>query len=92
MARKQGFVAYSPGPVGGASLQELVAQLQLELLNVSAAFDNLGGGMLIVPYSAAPEKIRPLMLVYADGTNWNPGSGEGVYIRNLANSAWKFLG
>jgi hypothetical protein len=41
---------------------------------------------------AAPSKTFPAMLVYADGTTWNPGSGEGVYRRNLANSAWNYLG
>lgn len=28
---------------------------------------------------AAPERPRNGMLVYADGTEWNPGSGEGFY-------------
>jgi mannose-6-phosphate isomerase-like protein (cupin superfamily) len=42
--------------------------------------------------TAEPSRILPLMMVYADGALWNPGSGEGTYIRNLANSAWVFLG
>ena len=41
---------------------------------------------------AEPSKTFPAMLVYADGTTWNPGSGEGVYRRNAANSAWVHLG
>ena len=40
---------------------------------------------------AAPAKLRTGMVVYADGTTWNPGSGEGIYRRNLAG-AWVFLG
>lgn len=40
----------------------------------------------------APSKLRAGMIVYADGVDWNPGSGEGVYRRNAANSAWVFLG
>ena len=40
----------------------------------------------------APRKVLPGMLVLADGTDWNPGSGEGAYRRNKANSAWIFLG
>ena len=40
---------------------------------------------------AAPEKPRAGMLVYADGTTWNPGSGEGLYRYTLA-AAWDFVG
>lgn len=42
--------------------------------------------------NAAPKKTRPGMAVYADGVNWNPGFGEGVYVRNAANAAWRYLG
>jgi hypothetical protein len=42
--------------------------------------------------TASPDKTFAGMLVYADGTNWNPGSGEGVYRRDNANAAWDFLG
>lgn len=41
---------------------------------------------------AAPDRIRPGQLIYADGTDYDPGSGAGVYRRNEANSAWVFLG
>lgn len=40
----------------------------------------------------APAKVRAGMLVMADGADWNPGSGEGLYRRNKANSAWVFIG
>lgn len=30
---------------------------------------------------AAPEKILDGMIVYADGTTWNPSGGEGIYAR-----------
>ena len=40
--------------------------------------------------NVAPPKPRDGMVAYADGTNWNPGSGEGFYGRY--GSAWnKFL-
>lgn len=41
---------------------------------------------------SAPTKTWAGLVVYADGTNWNPGSGEGIYRRNAANAAWVFLG
>ncbi|MEM7209558.1 MAG: hypothetical protein AAF434_17195 [Pseudomonadota bacterium] len=33
-----------------------------------------------------PDKLQDGMLVFADGTNWNPGSGGGLYER--VSSAW----
>lgn len=39
-----------------------------------------------------PKKMVAGDLVIADGTDWNPGSGEGAYLRNAANTAWVFLG
>lgn len=41
---------------------------------------------------AEPSKIRAGMIVYADGTDWDPGSGAGGYRRNEANNAWVFVG
>jgi len=39
---------------------------------------------------AAPSgKLENGMVVYADGVDWNPGSGEGLYERN--NGAWAKL-
>lgn len=41
---------------------------------------------------AAPSKVFAGMLVNADGTDWNPGSGAGLYLRNEANTAWNLVG
>lgn len=35
---------------------------------------------------AAPIRPRAGMTVYADGTKWNPGSGEGLYVYTIAGS------
>lgn len=39
---------------------------------------------------AAPDKPVDGMLVYADGSDWNPGSGEGIYA--YYGAAWHKLG
>lgn len=31
-------------------------------------------------WNTAPDKPRQGRCYYADGTNWNPGSGEGLYL------------
>jgi microcystin-dependent protein len=36
--------------------------------------------------AAAPERLEDGMVAYADGTNWNPGSGAGPYM--YVGSAW----
>jgi hypothetical protein len=46
----------------------------------------------LVVLHAAPAQTRPGMLVIADGTDWDPGSGAGLYRRNEANAAWVFIG
>lgn len=52
--------------------------VQRELEYIAAAFQETPTVRLTV-LNAAPAKPRNGMLVYADGTNWNPGSGAGVY-------------
>ena len=36
----------------------------------------------------APTRPRGGDVRYADGSNWNPGSGEGIYFFNETTSAW----
>lgn len=38
----------------------------------------------------APDRVENGLIVYADGTHWNPGSGEGFY--GYYAGAWHFLG
>lgn len=37
---------------------------------------------------SAPARTFGGMMVLADGTDWNPGAGAGLYVRNEANTAW----
>lgn len=37
----------------------------------------------------APERVEEGMVVYADGTDWNPGSGEGIY--KYQSGAWSLI-
>lgn len=63
-----------------------------ELQNVQIAFEQ--GELNFIKYkewNAEPDRPRAGMVVYADGTNWNPGSGEGLYIYKSGGS-WVLLG
>ena len=42
--------------------------------------------------NVAPTRPREGDIRYADGTNWNPGSGEGIYFFKKTTSAWVKLG
>jgi len=44
----------------------------------------------LVELNAPPDRTQTGMTVLADGTNWNPGSGQGVY--TFYNSVWNKLG
>jgi hypothetical protein len=41
------------------------------------------------PIYVAPTKPREGMIVFADGTEWNPGAGKGVY--TYLSGAWSKL-
>lgn len=92
MAAKKGFTSYAPGTLAGETTAGLAATMQLELRAIASVFDMVGAGVLLTPLYETPIKTKPMQLVYADGANWDPGAGEGVYVRNLANTAWIFLG
>lgn len=58
-----------------------------ELVRVSAALEVLEPSAVhLVPLYAAPSRPRLGMIVYADGTAWNPGGGRGVY--QYDDSTW----
>jgi hypothetical protein len=60
-----------------------------ELMKVSAAIRLLAQGHCEF-LNVAPSKPREGDIAGADGTNWNPGGGKGVY--GYYSSAWHFLG
>lgn len=66
------------------SFDELRRYLEQELLSIQRSFGNFDI-LTLNPSYRAPAKPRPGMLVYADGTSWNPGGGQGIYVLNLSN-------
>lgn len=82
---------YVVGPFYGDSIQALAQTLLKELQEIANASEYAEAVIFPVLHTP-PEKFDPGMIVYADGTNWDPGSGEGIYRRNAANSAWVFVG
>ncbi len=46
--------------------------------------------MFLAQLNTEPARYGDGMMVYADGTNWDPGSGEGVYCYYA--TGWNYLG
>ncbi len=59
--------------------------LQDELGYISSAIEQQALGFLDTTH-VAPEKPRQGMIRYADGTNWNPSGGEGIYFFNSSGT------
>ena len=81
-------ISYAPNQVP-TDQEELVRFLTSELKRIQAAIDGLAAGHLDKTY-VAPTKPRDGDWRYADGTSWNPGSGQGFY--GYYGAAWHFLG
>ena len=61
-------------------LEELPEYMDRELRRISVAMTALAEGFLLKIH-VEPIKKRDGMIRYADGTDWNPGGGEGIYAR-----------
>lgn len=72
----------------GNSVTDLAKYVEAEFGEVASAIQNPDPMKI---YYAVPPKPRQGLVVYADGTRWNPGSGEGVY-RYGGDALWHFLG
>ena len=70
--------------------EELLPYLDDEFVKVAQQINQLVAGEYEVLHNA-PARVKPGLVVYADGSHWNPGSGEGLYRYNLAGS-WVFIG
>lgn len=83
-----GSVYYAPGipPDNAAEMRRFLLE---ELQKISAAISALAAGHLD-KVNVAPVKPRAGDIRYADGTNWNPGLGAGIYY--YSGAAWVLLG
>ncbi len=81
-------------PIGTApneTVEDLAKWLTDELNKVAATMASLDATIIrFVQLNEEPARLSEGMVVNADGTNWNPGSGVGLYIYRSA--AWVKLG
>ena len=81
-------IRYTKNPVPSKP-EDLPAYLQSELDRIAAVISNVADGHFD-ELNVVPSKPRAGDVRYADGTNWNPSAGEGLYIY-LSTGAWSKL-
>ena len=81
-------------PLAGVD-RDLQRELRTHAVVVNSLVRMVGRGFPYIVFDeldAAPSPTIANMVVLADGTTWDPGSGAGLYRRNAADTAWIFLG
>lgn len=78
---------YIPGNVNPADMATFLRQ---ELDKIAQAIESQSESLSLKTLHAAPTKYRDGTIVKADGTDWNPGSGSGLYV--YRDATWHFLG
>lgn len=80
---------YTPGlPPVNNDLEQQIAFLREEVRRLSESLTQMTSIELKTIY-VEPPKPRDGMIVHADGTEWDPGSGVGIYI--YQGGVWEFL-
>ncbi len=65
-------------------------KVEQELQSIAEALQSPNAALFVSMLAVAPLKPRDGMIVLANGTTWNPGSGAGFY--GYLAGAWRFLG
>jgi len=81
---------YQPGNLDATSLQTLAESMRIELGKIALQSSQPINYLALNTIYAAPSRIFEGMIVKADGSTWNPGSGAGCYM--YRGGAWQLLG
>jgi len=84
-----GSAEYVPESTQPTTMEEMVAWVEREHRKIQQAI-SAGKAQRIEFLTDEPEKRFDGLMVGADGLNWNPGQGKGVYV--WFDTAWKFMG
>lgn len=85
--------SYVPGIVPAGlpeEVQTLVQYLNDELATIATFINEPRDEVSFEVMRFPPKKPVRGMVVYADGVDWNPGSGEGLY--RFTSAGWIFMG
>lgn len=79
---------YTPKPVPATMQRDAASYLGQELNRLRDVLNEFEV-LQFAELNAEPARLADGMLAYADGSNWNPGQGAGLYFRDGA--AWESL-
>lgn len=82
-------MAFQPRNVPGDP-RDLPSFLGQEFLNVSKATAEMERVLQMQVLHAPPKRYTEPALCFADGTDWNPGAGKGLYV--YYDGSWKKAG
>ena len=77
---------YEPGPLP-LDQEDLGVYVVTELKRLANTILNQSH-LRVERIHVEPERPRGGDIVYADGTDWDPGSGEGIYFFDETTQAW----
>jgi hypothetical protein len=77
---------YQPFPAPSADPAALRGWMHREFLRMAAV---LASPLTVPTFTSEPRNLPNGTIVYADGTLWNPGNGEGFY--GMESGAWRKL-
>jgi hypothetical protein len=78
-------MAYTPQNFTGTTLEDTQRWMREELERLSKSLQETIA-LDLRPVYRPPDQPREGMIVYADGTSWNPGAGKGSY--EYRGAAW----
>lgn len=82
-------------PLAAAGDRDLQRELRSHASAVNAALTMIENGfpyVVLQELVAQPASMLANMMVLADGTLWDPGSGAGIYRRDPTNTSWIYVG
>lgn len=82
---------YTPQQTNPATLAAAIRYVRDEFRRIANALrSNNAETLTLTALHVEPDKPDEGMLVYADGSDWNPGNGTGLY--QYRSGAWTFIG
>lgn len=80
---------YTPRSLPAIQTVEELRKFMEEEFQIIALHANETTEVYFRPVNRQPDKIRDGLVAFADGTNWNPGTGQGLY--EYRGGAWHKL-
>ncbi len=79
-----------PRPINLRNIEDVGRYMDEVLVFIERAWNERAKYLELVEINAEPARLYTGLTVLADGSDWDPGSGQGVY--TYYNGTWNKLG